>query len=167
MPQPDAGSQSSSELQLSLDEDIQLHQTGWRIQHFAWIIIVIALIFAALGLFGTGPLSSQVVVVSGDSARYERFMRYESEAKLSFHVKNVRDTLRISFPQRYRQYIDVTAIDPTPEHNSVDNEVVTYYFPANGDVTVHCTLMAIKPGSVTEVFEANDHRFEINHLIYP
>ena len=167
MPQPGSQNESAANNQLSIDEDLKLHHTGWRIQRFAWPVVAIILIFAVFGLFGTGPLSSQSLTVSGDTARYERFMRYEAEAKLSFYVKNVQDTLRISLPQRYMQYVDVKAIDPTPERNSVQNGVVTYYFPAIGEITVHCTLMAVKPGQVSEVFEVNNHKFEINHLIYP
>jgi hypothetical protein len=166
MPKPDSGSQLA-EHELILDEDLKLQRRGWRIQFVAWMIMSLTLIFAMLGLFGTGPLSTTELMISGDTARYERFMRYESEARLSFHVRNVHDTLRVSFPQQYREYVDVKAIDPTPDRNSVSDGVITYYFPANGEVTIHCTLMAVKPGNVSAVFEVNNHRFRIHHLIYP
>ncbi|RYY30841.1 MAG: hypothetical protein EOO04_03545 [Chitinophagaceae bacterium] len=167
MPQTSSASQLPAEQQLQIDEDIQLHHKGWKIQRFAWVLVTVFLVLALLGLFGTGPLSLQEITVSGDTARYESFMRYQSEARLSFHAQNVQDTLRISFPQNYRQYVDVKAIDPTPERNSVSHGVITYYFPANGAVTVHCTLMAVKTGKVSEIFVVNNHRFKINHLIYP
>ena len=135
---------------LRVDEDVPLHEKGWRIQRIAWVILAIFLAFAGLGLFGTGPLSDQTIVVSGDSCRYERFMRYESEVRLSFDVYNVKDTLRISFPQQYCEYVDITAIEPTPERNIVNDGIVTYYFAANDHATVRCTLMATKTGQGVE-----------------
>ncbi|HTF28246.1 MAG TPA: hypothetical protein VK625_05335 [Flavitalea sp.] len=152
---------------LVLDDDLPLHNTGWKVQKIGWIIALLFLVMAALGLFGTGPASHQVSHNGADVVEFERFLRYESEAEIIFTASNVKDTLTLSIPENYFAYVNVNAITPLPARNSVHNNVVTYYFPVNGDAKIFCTIMAKKSGKVSENFMVNNRPFIISHLIYP
>jgi hypothetical protein len=152
---------------LVLDEDLPLHKAGWKVQKVGWIVALLFLVLAALGLFGTGPVSDRVLHNGADSVEFERFLRYESEAEIIFTVNNVKDTLTISIPENYFSYVNVDAITPLPARNSVDNNVVTYYFPVKGHAKIYCSIMAKKSGKVSENFTVNNRAFNISHLIYP
>ena len=152
---------------LVLDEDLPLHNTGWKIQRIGWTIALLFLIMAALGLFGTGPVSRKILSNGTDSVEFERFLRYESEAEIIFTANNIRDTLTLSIPEKYFSYVNITAISPLPSRNVVNNDVVTYYFPAKGDAKIYCTIMAKKSGKISENFTINNRSYIISHLIYP
>lgn len=152
---------------LVLDEDLPLHSTGWKVQKIGWTIALLLLIMAALGLFGTGPVSRRILYSGTDAVEFERFLRYESEDEIVFTANNIKDTLTLSIPESYFAYINVTAITPLPSRNVVNNDVVTYYFPAKGNAKIYCTIMAKKSGKVSENFTINNRSYIISHLIYP
>ncbi|MBD0294127.1 MAG: hypothetical protein ICV84_02845, partial [Flavisolibacter sp.] len=42
---------------LEIDEDLDLHEKGWKLQRFGWFFIFALVILAALGVFGDGIAS--------------------------------------------------------------------------------------------------------------
>ena len=152
---------------LQLDENIEDHKQGWRIQKIGWAILYLGLILALLGIFGCGPFSHRTISENGHSVEYERFLRYEGEAEMTFHVNAAKDTIRLEIPQDYMKYIDVQSMTPVPLGNITINGITTYFFNALGTAHIHCNLMAKKPGSVSSTIKVNQTPFNINHQIYP
>jgi hypothetical protein len=152
---------------LQLDENLRHHKKGFIIQKIGWAILYLALILALAGLFGSGPLSNRTQSQNGISVQYERFMRYEGEAELTFTINDAKDSITLEIPQQYLEYIDVKSITPLPHSNKTINGETTYYLNAMGTATIHCNLMAKKPGSVTAAFKVNKTPFTIAHQIYP
>jgi hypothetical protein len=153
--------------QLQLEENIKQHKQGWRIQKIGWAILYLGLVLALLGLFGTGPISYKTISNNGHSVKYERFLRYEGEAEMTFHINAAKDTIRLEIPQEYLEYIDVQSLTPLPLCNTTINGITTYFFKALGTASIHGNLMAKKPGRVTAVIKVNQTPFTINHQIYP
>ena len=152
---------------LQLDEHIEQHKQGWSIQKIGWAILYIGLVLALLGVFGTGPLSYRTISQNGHRVKYERFLRYEGEAEMTFDIKAAKDTIRLEIPQEYLEYIDVQSITPLPSGNTTINGITTYFFNALGTASIHCNLMAKKTGSVTSTIKVNQTSFSIAHQIYP
>lgn len=152
---------------LQMDENLEQHKKGWMIQKIGWGILYVGLILAVAGIFGTGPLSYQTQSQNGNSVQYERFLRYEAEADMTFKLKDVQDSITLEIPQQYLQYIDVQSITPLPDRNSTVNGVTTYFFHAGGTADIHCKLMAKKSGRVTATIKVNATPFTIAHQIYP
>lgn len=152
---------------LELNENIPLHKTGWLIQKIGWGILYTALVLALLGLFGTGPLSHQQKQAGSHVVRYERFMRFESEEELTIQCNQVKDTITLTIPQRYIEYVDIVAIHPLPSRSIITHGQVMHYFPASGNGNIHCTLMAKKTGSITTTIMINNSPVTLSHLIYP
>lgn len=152
---------------LELDENIEQHKQGWRVQKIGWVILYLGLVLALLGLFGTGPISYRTISENGHSVEYERFLRYEGEAEMTFHVNEAKDTIRLEIPQEYLEYINVQSLTPLPSGNTTINGITTYFFNALGTASIHCNLMAKKSGSISSVIKVNQTPFNINHQIYP
>jgi hypothetical protein len=152
---------------LQLDENLEDHKQGWRVQKIGWTILYLGLILALLGFFGTGPFSYKTIFENGKSVEYERFLRYEGEAEMTFHVNAAKDTIRLEIPQKYLEYIDVKSLTPLPLGNLTINGITTYFFKALGTANIHCNLMAKKPGNITSTIKVDQTPFTINHQIYP
>jgi hypothetical protein len=120
-----------------------------------------------LGFFGSGPISYRTISANGNSIDYERFLRYEGEAEMTFHVNEAKDTIRLEIPQDYLEYINMQSITPLPSACRTINGTTTYFFNALGTASIHCNLMAKKSGSVSSVIKVNQTPFNINHQIYP
>lgn len=152
---------------LQLDENLDQHKKGWVAQKIGWAVLYAGLLLAILGVFGTGPLSYKTQSANGNSIKYERFLRYEGEAEMTFDVTSAKDTITLQIPQQYMEYIQVQAISPIPLGNQTIDGQTTYYFRGQGTASIHCNLMAKKPGSVTSTIVVNKIPFTIAHQIYP
>jgi len=152
---------------LQLDENLNQHRKGWAIQKIGWAVLYTGLVLALLGVFGTGPVSYKTKSENGNSVKYERFMRYESETEMTFEIKGVKDSITLVVPQRYMEYIDVLSITPLPIGNKTIDGETTYYFPGQGRASIHCNLMAKKTGNITATMIVNNIPITIDHLIYP
>jgi hypothetical protein len=152
---------------LQLDENLHQHKKGWIIQKIGWAVLYAALIMAILGLFGTGPLSYKTQTANGNSVEYERFLRYEGEAEMTFDITEVKDTITLQVPQHYMEYVHLQSITPLPLGNQTIDGQTTYFFKGQGTASIHCALMAKKPGSVTATIVVNKIPFTIAHQIYP
>jgi hypothetical protein len=152
---------------LELDENLKQHKQGWIIQKIGWGILYLGLILALAGVFGSGPLSFRTIAQNGTSVNYERFLRYESEAEMTFNIDDAKDSITLEIPQQYMEYIDLTSITPVPHSNRTVNDVTTYYFHALRTAKIHCHLMAKKTGSITATIIVNKIPFTIAHQIYP
>jgi hypothetical protein len=152
---------------LQLDESPDQHRKGWVIQKIGWAVLYAGLILAALGLFGTGIMSYKTQSRNGNSVKYERFLRYEGEAEMTFNVTAARDTISLQIPQEYMKYIHVQSITPLPLGNKTIDGQTTYYFRGQGTASIHCGLMAKRSGSITSTIVVNNVPFTIAHQIYP
>ncbi|OQP62250.1 hypothetical protein [Niastella populi] len=152
---------------LQLDENLHQHKKGWIIQKTGWAVLYAGLILAALGLFGTGVMSYRTQARNGNSIKYERFLRYESEAEMTFDIAEVEDTITLQIPQYYMEYIHLQSITPLPLGNQTIDGQTTYFFKGRGTASIHCGLMAKKAGSVTSTIVVNKTPFTITHQIYP
>jgi hypothetical protein len=152
---------------LQLDENLEQHKKGWIIQKIGWAALYTGLILAVLGVFGSGLLSYKTQSVNGNSIKYERFLRYEAEAELTFGVTDAKDTITIQIPHQYMEYIKVVSISPSPLGNQIVDGQTIFYFSGRGAGSIHCDLMAKKPGSVTSTIVVNQTPFTIAHQIYP
>ena len=152
---------------LQLDENLEQHKKGWVIQKVGWVVLYTGLILAILGVFGTGPLSYKTQSINGNSIKYERFLRYEGESEMTFGITNAKDTITLQIPQQYMEYIHVQSISPLPVGNQIVDGETTFYFRGQGTASIHCNLMAKKPGRVTSTIVVNKTPFTIAHQIYP
>jgi hypothetical protein len=164
-----AGEQSMDRVRhnLELDEQPEQHKKGYIAQKVGWGVLYIGLILALAGVFGSGPVSYKTQAQNGSSVKYERFLRYEGEAEMTFTVQDAKDNITLEIPQRYMEYIDLKSITPLPHDNRTVNDVTTYYFNALGTTSIHCNLMAKKTGSITATIKVNQTPFTIAHQIYP
>lgn len=97
-------------------EDNQPFQRGERkAQRLAWLAAAALLLAAALGLFGSGPLSHAAATGETLSVEYERLARRSRTVDLVIRCREVSgETFTIGLQGEYLERADVERMTPTP-----------------------------------------------------
>ena len=152
---------------LELEDEIKLHQTGWNIQRVGWAVILLLLVASALGLFGSGLLSSKALSDNGNTVTFEKIARFESPMHLRVYAKSNNGHIVVSIPQSYLKEIELDKIVPEPVSQRLENELAIFTFEATDLSLIDFFLIPEKAGQVKAVIRVNDSDFSISHFIYP
>ena len=153
--------------ELEIDEDIKLHEKGWRFQRVGWWLILALVILAALGAFGDGILSKETLSFNNTKLDYQRFHRQEARMDLKVELNNPDTVFTISFPNQYLKNFKVESILPEPTETKIANDQVNYYFNGQGQANVAFYLVPQKPGNINGSIRVNENQFALSHFIYP
>ena len=104
---------------LELDQDLAYQRRAWRAQRIAWLIMLLIVLAALIGLFGHGPLSRTTVGPNGGlQLEYERFARLLTPTTLRFRTSSGAiqgDELRLWISNDYLQGIQIEHVSPMPQ----------------------------------------------------
>lgn len=152
--------------QLQIDEQLPLHEKGWKVQRVGWVLILFVPVLAALGLFGEGLLSSRQLTSRSITARFDRFYRYEKEMKIE--VRSTTEHIAyIAMPQQYIKNFRIVRIIPEPQvHKAVQDKVV-FQFEGTDNKQVSIYAVPESYGSIKGTLDVNNNAFPLHHFIYP
>ncbi|HEV7859212.1 MAG TPA: hypothetical protein VGO91_11390 [Pyrinomonadaceae bacterium] len=120
--------------EIEIDEDMEFERRSWRWQRVGWGVILLILLAALLGLFGTGWLDRAVAGQPGSQLwlEYNRFGRLQAEtSRLEVHLgpgTGANGKVRIWLNHEYMQGVRVTSVTPEPESVEAGPERFTYVF---------------------------------------
>lgn len=152
---------------LQINEDIDLHVTGWVVQRIGWAVMLTILILSALGLFGNGVLSDRKVAKKGISVAYQRFCRYETETEMEITAQAAGRMIEVILPAAFVEMYNIKSVQPEPETQRIKNGSAVYAFGAEGTGRITIFLSPRKQGDVHPVITVNDTDFELSAFIYP
>jgi hypothetical protein len=114
---------------LELEEDSEDQRGNARRQRVAWLVMVLVLLAALVGLFGSGPCSRASAQAGSLRLQYERFVRHGAQNRLSFEVDSSgRDELRLWLGRDLLARLQVQSVMPTPISTGLDRDGVTFVF---------------------------------------
>lgn len=119
---------------LELDQDLRFERAELRVQRFAWKLMLLAIVAAVLGAFGTGVLNQAVLHGDGIRVRYARFERVDRAGRLEITLPSnaVQDgAVSLWLARSYASKFRITSITPAPESATSNGDRVTYTFRAN------------------------------------
>lgn len=139
---------------LEIDQDIEFQQREWRVQRVFWGVLLLIVLLALLGLFGTGPISSATAGSGDEGLRlsYQRFVRHGGEAELEFEVQpdQVQDgqvEIWISFSYLNDLTIEQYSIQPEEVRAGRDRHVFVFLVEESDEpVTVRLSIRPDKIG---------------------
>jgi hypothetical protein len=152
---------------IELDDKIDFHVKGWKIQRVGWVIIFTLMLAAALGVFGEGIVSKRKVDLGNAQVRYDRFFRYEAEMMLQFMISKGADSSLISFSQDYLKSFRIEQIVPEPKENYIQSGKVYYVFSGSAPMNIAFYVVPEKAGSLQGEVGVNDASFDLSQFIYP
>lgn len=118
---------------LELEQDLEFQRKSWRFQRIGWAALALLLLAAFLGLFSSGPLSSQT---AGDDAsalwiEYERFARRLTPSDLYVHIRTdaiAEQKASFWFDSDYVRNLEVSSVSPQPTSVVADGDRYVYKF---------------------------------------
>jgi hypothetical protein len=121
---------------LEIDQDLRFEERELRIERFAWCLMLLIVMAAILGLFGTGVLDRSDAYGTGMSLRYSRFERMSSPTMLEVTVAPTtlqNGLVSIWLSREYAASFEITSVTPPPESAFSAEDRVIYIFRAESD----------------------------------
>ena len=118
---------------LDLDQDLAFQELFWRIERVAGWGMLLLVVAACLGVFGSGPLSEGTAVAAGLEVRYPRFSSLQTSETLDVRIDGgaVRDNqARLWVDRRYLERVRLETVVPTPVRVEGTPDRVVYTFAA-------------------------------------
>ena len=120
-------------MDLQIGEDLEQQRRLWAFERVGWILLVVALVAAAAGVFGPGLLGTARESSSNGmlSVEYLRFLRVHSPHELRVSVEPQRrgdGRFRIWLESDYLDSVSLERMTPAPETVRAGAERVTIEF---------------------------------------
>ena len=155
-------------------EILAFQRREWAVERTAWVVGLVLLAAAALGLFGDGPLARATVRTPDGilAVAYDRFARAEAPTTLRVRVAAAAagDALRVALDRSYVERVDVERVIPVPRRVETAGEWVTWVFDvtAPGPATIVFRLQHDRPGRPTARLRLGEGRaLAFTALVYP
>jgi len=120
---------------LEIPQDQKFQERYWKLQRIAWIGMVIMLILAFLGLFGSGPLSHATIGNEDDplQLKFQRFGLFHAPTTLEVHIGGDRvaseeTEVQLELSRAYLDGVQIESIEPEPERVVAIPGGVNYVF---------------------------------------
>lgn len=120
---------------LDLEQDLSFHRRELRAERVGWGLMLLVVVAALLGLFGSGPLSwGQTQSADGQlEVEYDRFARdlAPTELRLTLHPDPAQgEEVRVWLSRDFLQRVQLQQITPEPQSVETGPGRLTYTFPA-------------------------------------
>lgn len=161
---------------LEISEDMEFQERSWRVQRIGWVIILIILVAALLGLFGVGPLSQAAAGNENDPmwVEYDRFSRLLKPTDLAVHIhpEAVQNgEIQLWINRDYLDKVEINHITPTEDSAEILQDGVAYTFQVaqtDQPFTIMIHLRAAQAGLVSgEMRLDTGPSQEFTQFIYP
>ena len=118
---------------LQIDQDLRFSQREWRTQKAGWLVMLLLILAALLGVFGRGPLSPQQAVTANGRLilAYDRVARHSATDVLRLAIAPTAvsgDTVSIWFDRAYMHARAIESISPEPQGFSSSGDRIVYRF---------------------------------------
>jgi hypothetical protein len=152
---------------LEIDEKLEMHEKGWKVQAAGLVFILALVLCAGVGVFGDGLVSKTKIIENSIEIEYQRFYRLEAIMELKIKDQNATDGLVISLPNSYLENFEIKSILPEPGVNRSKGGKVEYMFEGKDHINVTFYLIPRKTGNIESIVHVNNGQFTINHFIFP
>ena len=116
---------------IEVDQDLDHARSLWRVQRFGWVVMLLIVIGAALGLFGHGPLADGQARAEGLTLNYDRFARHGATSSLEAEIEPQAlrgDTLTLWMTRKYLEGAELESVIPEPARVATRGDLVVFTF---------------------------------------
>lgn len=155
---------------ITVDEHLDAHRTGFKLQTVGLIAILSFVAFASLGLFGDGILSSRSIDAPEFSVTYEGLYRVNARTSVHVNVKESPDSIiTVSIPAEFLKLFRLETVTPSEkEMKSKDGSV---HFKFSGTAPAHIVFyLTPEPDAIglhENEWRVNGNSVRIKQFIFP
>lgn len=151
---------------LPIDEKIELHKKGWKVQKIGWAFIFLIMLLGLLGFYGEGIMSEKVLTAGEIHVEYDQLYRYEKEMKVLI-TADAGNIQTVTIPQQYIQQFKISSIVPQPQASHMEGDEIIYQFSGSGNKVISVYMIPEVYGNVKGNIKVNNQTFSIHHFIFP
>ena len=158
---------------LETEQNISLEKKFWIIQRIGWMIMLIFVVCAVLGILGgSGVLNNQTKSdqKTGLTLKYDMFLKRDAGSELDVILPSHDSSTKIFVSKSYIDKIQIKDVDPEPDIVTSVEQGYIYSFPSSGSsLHVHFYLWPDNTtfGQVTgSVGEGNRPTITFNQWVY-
>jgi hypothetical protein len=115
-----------------VENEMRLQRREWAAQRIAWALLAIAIIAALLGVFGGGPLSSQIRMSTTGSLEFERFARRQAPIEWKVQPRASVSRVSIVIDAALIERYEIHSIHPEPVEAGLVGDRWRYEFASRG-----------------------------------
>ena len=137
--------------ELEIEHDEALLERNARIQHAAWIAMLVVLAAAVLGVFGSGPLSATERSAGGLTVAYQRFERSQRASSITVtFAGSPGGEAALSLPRGWLDRVRIESVSPEPRSESATAAGSTWRFATGTAGPIEATFRFVpeRAGSV-------------------
>jgi hypothetical protein len=116
---------------IEIEQDLDLERREWTVERIGWVVMILLVIAALAGLFGSGPFSVGRARVSGLEVEYRRVERKNAPTTLTVHLEEGAATgeeVRLWLARDFVDSVEIKRVTPDPEAVISGAERDTYVF---------------------------------------
>jgi hypothetical protein len=166
---------------LEIDQDLTFQRREWIGERVGWAVLVLIVLAASLGLFGSGPVSRATAEAPGRlRVEYARFARSQTSETLTVHLESAATAageVRVALDREYLERSRVESVVPQPLRVEGRADRLVYVFraarpgePLAIAFLLHPERLGVSRGRVSlEPVRAADQPVELafRQLVYP
>jgi hypothetical protein len=150
--------------------DLEFQERQWRIEPWIWFGILVLIVAALAGLFGSGALSARSLENGALHLDYDFFLRYNTPTELRVRLKaDQHHNAAFWLDQGFLDEIDLESVNPQPRDVKVRGLQTHFEFAAFDDVEVQLQFRPNRAGLLAGAIgsEVPATRLEFSQFVYP
>jgi hypothetical protein len=142
-----------------------------KIQKFGFAIMLLLILAALLGLFGSGLFSYTIKTHGNLNIIYEKFIRQQASTVLNINVHSQCDKENIvSISKTFFKNVSIKSITPTPYKEVSTSNSIQYSFFCDNSINGLQIMLVIEPetfGLLQGSVEVNNNQIQLTQFVYP
>ena len=125
---------------LQLDDNERRQLVHWRVERVGWVCMLLLVIAALAGVFGSGLFSEAEVAGEGVRVKYSRFTRVTKAVALDITLEHPTENTTLAISREYLQSFEVSGILPQPVSSRTTREQHVFSFAIVPGEPLHVTV---------------------------
>lgn len=131
---------------MEVGADPRFDTLQWRFERVAWVLLLVVVVVALLGLLGgSGPFTRASREAGDAEVSYDRIVHYSGSTTLELTVPATEDGARVSFNRSFLEGMDVEKVQPEPQSVEAGDERTTYVFEVAAGQDAAELLFTLRP----------------------
>jgi hypothetical protein len=155
-----------------VDDNIAFQRKLWKLERVGWLLLLGLMVFALLGLFSRGPLSTQQRMTADEALQlhYQRFQRQDASDTLRVTLRGAPgETQHLLLEAPFFDTHNIETIQPQPlaAASEYGGLKLTVRLDPEGQASVHFGLRPQRIGPVHHRVRVGNQQLTFWQFIYP